>query len=801
MRVKAGFILLFASLFVLACSEPDDRVRLYKTEVVGPGLDEAEVANFEQMGPVMLDKGVNFSIFSANAERVELLLFDDPEADRETRRFPMSRVGDNGIWSIYVEGIGVGQHYGFIAFGPNWTYDEEWIPGRIDGFVADVDTAGNRFNPNKLLIDPYAKAVHRDHDWSRGSLASGPDRTESTLGAGAKSVIVESKYEWSDHEAEWRENRKNPDWEGHGWEDQIIYEVHLKGMTADPASGVEHPGTYRGMGEMAPYLSDLGITAVEFLPIHEKPLDGGYWGYNNISFFAPEISYAATDDPLEVIDEFKAMVDALHQEGIEVYVDVVYNHTGEGGLWREKIELNDTSFGDTDTLINHDPEEVAGLYSWRGLDNASYYALSNDGQTYWNNTGVGNQTRANHDPMRNLTIDSLRWMVEELHVDGFRFDLAPVLAEKDKTYNEWAPVDTTVLQDIIDDPVLREHNARIIAEPWSIQGFYLGQFPKGSEDGSVAWGEWNAHFRDTWRSFVNEDQYSLSSSEGPIGIGAALTGSYDLFGDDGRRPYHSVNFITVHDGFTMYDLVSYYEKRNGCGPLNPVCCDDPNSAWCDKQSGEEHNRSRDWGEEATKRQMIRNFFAALMLSHGTPLILGGDEWMRTQLGNNNAYSTQADNEFNWLQWGNYRAKDEAHRMHDFVRDIIAFRKAHDYAFVPTSYEDAAPFAWKSASNGDQPDWNSRHLMKHYYDDGSGALEGPEILLLINMERGPVEFTLPSGRSWNRVIDTQAYFDQAEYLADVDDVRESHNIRLSDPEPIVDGTYTAMGSSFVVFVAE
>jgi glycogen operon protein len=786
---------------LVGCTQPEDRVELFKTATIGPGLEEEAVANFEHMGPVKLDKGVNFALFSANAERVDLLLFDDPEADRETRRFTMERVGENGVWSLYVEGVGTGQHYGYIAWGPNWTYDEDWIPGRIDGFVTDVDTAGNRFNPNKLLLDPYAKTIHRDHDWSRASVASGPDRTESTLGAAAKSVIIDSDYEWSEAEEEWRQNRKNRDWEGHGFEDLIIYEVHLKGMTADPASGVENPGTYKGMGEMAPYLADLGITAVELMPIHEKPLDGGYWGYNNLSYFAPEISYAATDDPLEVVDEFKEMVDKLHQNGIEVHVDVVYNHTGEGGLWREKIELNDTLFGGSEQLINHEPHEVASLYSWRGIDNASYYALSNDGLTYWNNTGVGNQTRCNHEPMRRMIIDSLRWMVEELHVDGFRFDLAPVLGEKDKTYNEWAPIDTTVLQDIVDDPVMQENNVRIIAEPWSIQGFYLGAFPKSDQEGVFGWGEWNAHYRDTWRSFVNDDQYNLSRGEGPIGIGAALTGSYDLFADDGRRPYHSVNFITVHDGFTLYDLVSYNEKRNGCGPLNPVCCENPRSPWCQKESGEEHNRSRDWGDEATKRQMMRNFFTGLFISQGVPLFLGGDEWMRTKLGNNNSFSTQADNEFNWLQWGNYRAKDEAHRMHDFVRDVIQFRKNHDYAFQPKSYDEAPPMAWKSAQNTDQPDWNSRHIMQHYFDDGSGALGGPEILVIINMERGPVEFTLPSGRSWSRVIDTQAYFDQSEYLAQVDDPRASYNVQLDNPEPITGETYTAVGSSIVIMVAE
>ncbi len=791
----ALFLSLAATLFACSPTSDPDRVRLYHDEPIAPGLEQADVEELEHLGPTLLDKGVNFGVYSANATRVDLLLFDDPESDQPTRRYPMNRFGD--VWNVYVEGIGVGQHYGYVAWGPNWPFDPEWDPGTIHGFQADVDTAGNRFNPNKLLIDPYAKAIHRDHDWSKGSLASGPDRTVSTYAAASKSVVIRSEYEWSENEKEWREKRRSDDFEGHHWRDLVVYEVHLKGFTADPASGVTHPGTYAGFAEKADYLADLGITAVELLPIHEKPLDGGYWGYNNLNFFAPEITYAATDDPLEVVDEFKYMVDELHKRGIEVWVDVVYNHTGEGGLWREKIELNDTHFGSSQELVNHDPHEVAGLYSFRGLDNASYYALSEDGRTYWNNTGVGNQTRANHTPMRKLTLDSLRWMVEELHVDGFRFDLAPVLGEKDRFYNEWDSIENTVLQDIIDDPVLRENNVRIVAEPWSIQGFYLGQFPSSTE-GEAAWGEWNAYFRDVWRSFVNYDDKPLNTREGAVDIGGTLTGSYDVFGDDGRRPVHSMNFITVHDGFTLYDLVTYNEKRNSCGPLNPVCCDEPNSAWCDRNSGEEHNRSRDWGDEPTKRQMMRNFFTAMLISHGTPLLLGGDEWMRTQLGNNNAYSTRADNADNWFQWGNWTAKPEAHRMHDFVRDMISTRKKYAHAFAPRDYDSTAPFEWKSAQNGPEPNWGARHIMIHYHD----ASVGPEVAVLINMERDWVEFTLPEGRDWKRVVDTQAYFDDSEYLSEnADDLKVSHNVTLDAPLELTEPTYNVAGSSIVILATE
>ena len=472
-------------------------------------------------------------------------------------------------------------------------------------------------------------------------------RAEVTYGAGSKTVIVESVYEWSDYEEEYRQKRVEGTLEGHGWEDLIFYEVHPKGLSQNPASGVEYPGTYRGIGEMAPYLQDLGITALELLPIHEKPLDGGYWGYNNLNFFAPENTFSATYQqtgmPLEVMDEFKWMVDQLHQHGVEVIIDVVYNHTGEGGLWRERLFFE--TYEEMESF-NYDPKEVAGLYSFRGLDNASWYALSPDGQTYWNNTGVGNQTRPNNRPMRQLIMDSLHFYVEELHVDGFRFDLAGILGEPDLNYNQWVDPAETVLQDIIDDPIMIENQTRIIAEPWTASGTGpgIGGFPTSTDDTRIAWYEWNAKYRDWWREFVNFDEYVLNSDQGVgydgysvIDGGSVMTGSSGLYGWNGRKPYHSINFITVHDGFTMYDLFSYNEKQNDCGLLNPVCCQTPLSVWCDTNSGEDHNRSRDWGSnnEPFKRQLMRNLFAGMMISYGSPLILGGDEWMRTKYGNNN----------------------------------------------------------------------------------------------------------------------------------------------------------------------
>jgi len=791
-------LLLLTLALVGACGS-GDRVRLFHSEPLAPSITADQVQELEFLGSTIIDQGVNFGVYSEHATRVDLLIFDDPEANLPTRQYKMTRFGD--VWNTYVEGIGRGQHYGYIAWGPNWPEDDEWFPGSIHGFIADVDADGNRFNPNKLLTDPYSKALHRDHDWSKGSIASGPARTVSTYAASAKSIVWSSDYQWSEDEAAWRESRTQ---NARSWNEQVIYEVHLKGLTASPASGVEHPGTFRGLAEMAPYLSDLGITAIELLPIQEKPLDGGYWGYQTINFFAPEFSYASTPRPLEIIDEFKAMVEALHQEGIEVYVDVVYNHTGEGGLWREKIQHDDVVLDPTTrtNLVNFDPKEVAGLYSFRGIDNAAYYALSEDNQTYWNNTGVGNQTRPNHRPFRKLILDSLRFYAEELHVDGFRFDLAPVLGASDTDYNSWDAVENTVLQEIIDDPVLRAHNTRIIAEPWAAGGSYgfsLGGFPAASGtdgEGGVGWYEWNAHFRDWWRSFVNEDLFALNSKEGPADAGYTMTGSHDTFSWNGRRPYHSVNFITAHDGFTMYDLVSYDEKVNACGPLNPMCCDSPLSAFCDRESGENHNRSRNWGDEGLKRQMMRNFFVAMLISHGTPMLYGGDEWMRTQLGNNNAYSTNADNPFNWFDWGIWTPNLPRNRMHDFVRRMIGFRLAHIEALSPTEYGGSAPFSWKSPANDDNIDWGGRSLMQHYFDNSAGQ----EIAILINMETFPVSFTLPGGRTWKRVVDTQSVFDTEAYFTGAG-LDPSFTGNFESDGPAVGASYEAQSRTIVILVAE
>ncbi|MFN7131026.1 MAG: alpha-amylase family glycosyl hydrolase, partial [Myxococcales bacterium] len=500
----------------------------------------------------------------------------------------------------------------------------------------------------------------------------------------------------------------------------------------------------------------------------------------------------------------------LHQQGIEVWIDVVYNHTGEGGLWREKLQYDDAGDFDPHTttkLVNLDPKEVVGLYSYRGLDNNAYYALSEDKQTYWNNTGVGNETRCNHKPMRKLILDSLRYYVEEFHIDGFRFDLAPVLGAKNGDPNTWDDPKNTVLQDIIDDPVIQENNVRIVAEPWALNGAFVGAFPSSLKRNGFGWGEWNGRFRDWWRAFINDDNWKLNSREGDGDGGFVMTASDRWYSHNGRKPYHSVNFITVHDGFTLYDVFTYPHRQNKCGPLNPVCCEQPLSAWCDRDSGEEHNRSRDWGAdangEAKKRQMMRNAFAALLFSHGMPMLYGGDEWMRTQLGNNNAYSTRADNPFNWFDWGSWQASDERHRMFDFVSKMTRLRKKHIYAFGPSEYGKGAPFAWKSPQNTDQVNWSGKALMKHYWDKNSN-LDGYEIAILINMENHSIDFRLPEGRNWRRVVDTQDWFDKDPYLTDQKaNRRESQNITLDHEkaEAITTATYGVPSRTIVILEAK
>ena len=836
--------LFFSGMALTSCD--DNSHSVYDSEALAPSFVAHGLKGdllYDILGATVIDKGVNFAVYAEHATRVEVLIFDskNPDTAQPSIRLPMAKDKTSGIWTLYVYGLGVGTHYGYIAFGPNWPYNSKFYPNSSEGFITDCDEEGNRYNPNKLLIDPYTRRIHKDFDWySGGNPASGTERENSDWKSAAKSVVIKSEYQWSDNEIKWRENRMKGDaFEGHAANDLIYYEVHPKGFTAK-AMDISNPGTWRGIGEKASYFADLGITAVELMPIAEKPDDGTYWGYNTIAFFAPEQRFATAIDQKKtngVHDEFKEMVDKLHQAGIEVILDVVYNHTGEGGFWRSKVQDPQNDYG---TQANFDDRTAATIYSWRGLDNKAYYHLVNDtagkaNQAYLDETGVGNQMRTNNKPFRRFILDNLRFWVEEMHVDGFRFDLASILgvddakvttngdsSSGDNPYWE-ANVGNTVIQDIINDERMQKYNTRFIAEPWSLSQYVNGLFPKATNKDNFAWSEWNGRFRDMIRPFVNDDNYKLSETETrspnwdrDITIGNLLTGSSKMFQEfgDNRKPYHSVNFLTAHDGFTLYDLVTYWEKNNKCSMINTICCGDAYNAFCDTISGEDNNRSRNWCQiadcweggcegdhcweagcnynenkntqgicndayhEALKRQMIRNYFAFLMISHGSPMILGGDEYMRTQYGNNNAYPDSADNPWNWFRWGDWISDDASNRMFDFVRTLIKIRKKYKEHLSPAEYlseGEGKDYLWWYP-NGFSSDnaWNNKSLGMYYPQKNST----PELFVMINMEAfEDRDFTLPAGE-WKVLLDTQSYYDHDVFNNDPGlDKKFSRNVSL------------------------
>nr|AGI19289.1 GlgX2 [Cyanobacterium sp. CLg1] len=558
-------------------------------------------------------QGTNFALYSENATTVELCFFD--RQNQETR-IPLTEV-QNYVWHAYLPGIMPGQRYGY----------------RVDG-VYDPEE-GHRFNVNKLLIDPYAKAL--DGEIGFGEPIFGyvwededEDISFSELDSAhlvPKAVVVDESFDW--------EGDKPLDIPEH---ETIIYELHVKGFTKlHPDIPEDLRGTFAGLAHPSTivYLKSLGITAIELMPIHhflsqpghlvEKDLTN-YWGYDSISYLAPFSGYCATKTPQDQVKEFKAMVKALHQEGIEVIMDVVYNHTGEGN-----------HFGPTLSL--------------RGIDNATYYrVVEEDPRYYMDFTGCGNSLNLKHPQVMKLIMDSLRYWVLEMHVDGFRFDLAAALAR------ELLEVDclATFFDIIHQDPVLS--NIKLIAEPWDIgeDGYHVGKFP-------VLWSEWNGRYRDTVRNFWRGEKSILAE------FAYRVTGSSDLYQDNGRTPSASINFITAHDGFTLNDLVSYNHKHN-----------DANGE--ENKDGEQFNHSWNCGEEgdskdpevlSLRNQQRRNFLVTLMLSQGVPMLTAGDEIGRTQKGNNNAFCQ--DNEISWVDWSLEHKNAE---LLKFVRDLIDLRHQH-----------------------------------------------------------------------------------------------------------------------------
>ncbi|HET6379530.1 MAG TPA: glycogen debranching protein GlgX [candidate division Zixibacteria bacterium] len=648
--------------------------------------------------------GVNFAIFSENASGVELCLFD--EGGTETR-IGLTEQTDQ-VWHCYLPDVRPGQRYAYRVHGP-------YEPGR-----------GHRFNPAKLLIDPYAKRVDGSVNWTDrlfGYLMGGdpdePDDRDSAPDV-PKCVVIDPAFVWGEDRPP-----KTP------WEETLIYEVHVKGFTQrHPDVPADLRGTYAGLASPAAveHLTRLGISAVELLPVHhhvnerhliERGLTN-YWGYNTIGFFAPDSRYAATEDP---VGEFKSMVRRLHDAGIEVILDVVYNHTGEG---------------------NH----LGPTLAFRGIDNAAYYRLNpEDPRYYVDYTGTGNTLNATHPRALQLIMDSLRYWITEMHVDGFRFDLASALARELHDVDKLGSFFDIVHQ----DPVISQ--AKLIAEPWDVGpgGYQVGNFP-------VGWAEWNGKYRDTVRRFWRGVGGQTAE------LAYRLTGSSDLYAQSGRLPHASINFVTAHDGFTLHDLVSYERKHNEANGE-------------DNRDGSDDNESMNFGVEgpthdpaiaAAREQQKRNFLATLLLSQGVPMLLGGDEMGRTQRGNNNAYCQ--DNEISWFDWD---LTDAGRALLDFTSGLIAFFRAHPVLRRRRFFQgrrirgsSVKDLTWYGPDGSEMTDelWQAEVQTIGLRLAGDAIEErGPRgepieddtLLMVLSAAESPTTFRLPadSGRAWELVLDT------------------------------------------------
>lgn len=666
---------------------------------VWPGSSEPLGASYDGLG-------TNFSVYSEAAESVELCLFDD---DRDETRLALNSF-TNHRWHGYVPDVGPGMRYGYRIHGP-------WDLG-----------AGHRCNPAKLLLDPYAQGIDGDltwdpavHDEDPQDIARRPDGRDSAPFV-PRSVVMSSSFNWG--------NDRPPD---HEWSDMVIYEVHVKGFTKTmPGVPESLRGTFAGMAHPVAiaHLTRLGVTSVELLPVQAFLSEGdltarglsNYWGYNPISWFAIHPGWARTNDPQEVVNEFKGLVKALHAAGIEVLLDVVYNHTAEGNA-------------------------AGPVLSLRGMDNFQAYRLAADDRSHYvNYSGTGNTLDLRSKSMTKLVMDSLRYLVTECRVDGFRFDLATALARTDHGFSQQAAFLTAVHQ----DPIISR--TKLIAEPWDVGpgGWQQGRFP-------APWAEWNATFRDTVRDIGRGEDGQL----GPLS--SAIAGSQGLFAHNGRGPGSSINFVTAHDGFTLRDLVSHERKHNEANGYDNTDGHDDNRAWNTGVEGP----TDDPDVAALRKRRVRNMLTLLLLSQGVPMLLGGDELGRTQQGNNNAFCQ--DNELTWFDWD--AADDD---LVDFTARLVALRRDHPVFrrrhFLVGGFGDNGDYdvAWltRTGTAMRQPDWhapgvkslqvvfNGQAIARR--GDRGEPVEDDTYLWLINAHGDGRTFTLANGsegRSWRVVVDT------------------------------------------------
>ncbi len=672
-------------------------------ELVHKTTKQLSAGKFYPLGATLTGDGVNFAIYSRYAREVFLLLFDAPDGEPTDVIQLASRA--RYCWHTFVHGIGPGQLYGYK-------------------FRGDYNPAsGMRFNEQKLLIDPYSKALtgkFRNVDnllLGYDAFSPGKDLTRDgrdNTRIVPKSIVVDDSFDW--------QGDAPPEI---ATEDLIVYEVHVKGFTAHPSSGVSKPGTYPGFVEKIPYLKDLGINAVELQPVQEFYIDDfllakgltNYWGYNTIGFFAPESSYGTGAQPGCEVREFKTLVRELHKTGIEVILDVVYNHSGEGN-------------------------ELGPTICFKGVDNGTYYALAGTGSEpfryYMNYTGCGNSLNLSNPHVIRFVMDSLRYWVQVMHVDGFRFDLASVLGREDGFFRASAPFFEALAQ----DPALSR--VKLIAEPWDIGTYQVGNFP-------IDWSEWNGKFRDTIRIFGKGDAGQVKD------LGWRITGSADLYGDDGRSAYNSINFVTCHDGFTLNDLVSYNYKHNEANQEGNNDGTNDNNSWNCGYEGE----TNDPDIQRLRKQLIKNYICYLIFSSGIPMMLAGDECMRSQKGNNNAYCQ--DNETSWFDW---RLVDEHADVVEFVRKVIALEKKFDvlrrrkFVLGEDLDADAVPDLTWYGFNLDTPAWDDPDLRTLCYrlENCETSLKGGEyhIFLILNGDWKGQGVKLPpfaDQKRWYRVVDT------------------------------------------------